>query len=281
MLDLSRLNRFTPWHRLGFHLLAWLEGCLWGITYPLWMQRRPALRRRYLEYLRVARYPLPDIGLDQLVPSNLEEDQAVVLKSLAARPGNTSVGELFALALLAAVIKPHRALEIGTYDGRSGRAIALQLPPGGRLYTLNLPPDHLEKHPTQRSSVDAQLSERVTSGYRYHGTEEEARIIQWLGDSRDFDFVVEAPYQYIFIDGGHSYEVVMSDSRRALECIDRENGIILWHDATRFGVRRCLTALRRELPLHRISGTDLAVLKFHGGAPQSLEGTGDGRGGPA
>lgn len=271
MLDLSRRERFGPWTRLRYHLGAWLEGALWGLGYPLWMAGRPAHRRRHLECLRLAGFPLPDLPLDRLVPADLDEELELRLKSLAGRAGNTTVTELFALALMAALLRPRRVLEIGTYDGRSARAIATQLAPDARLYTLNLPPDHLARHPEQAAGVDAALAARVTSGERFLNTPEAQRIVQWFGDSRAFELDRAAPYQMIFIDGGHSYEVVASDSRRALEVVDRDGGAILWHDATRFGVRRLLRELHRRLPLYRIAGTDLALLRFRGGGPLELE----------
>jgi hypothetical protein len=51
--------------------------------------------------------------------------------------------------------------------------------------------------------------------------------------------------------------------------IDRNRGIIVWHDALRYGVQKVLPQLRREknLPIHLLSGTNLAILCFLGGQP--------------
>jgi hypothetical protein len=53
-----------------------------------------------------------------------------------------------------------------------------------------------------------------------------------------------------------------------MKLLDRE-AVILWHDALRYGVQRGLPRLARErqLPIHLISGTNLACLFFADGKP--------------
>jgi predicted O-methyltransferase YrrM len=78
-----------------------------------------------------------------------------------------------------------------------------------------------------------------------------------------------APFDLIFIDGGHSYEVVKHDSFEAIRLINKQNGIILWHDATSFGVGKWLPELKKKgYPLYRIEGTNMALLWYMSGVPR-------------
>ena len=72
----------------------------------------------------------------------------------------------------------------------------------------------------------------------------------------------------IVIDGGHGYDVVKSDTENALRIINRERGVIIWHDAVDYGVGQYLPKL--ALPLSIIDGTVLALLVFDAGQPIDL-----------
>jgi hypothetical protein len=110
------------------------------------------------------------------------------------------------------------------------------------------------------------LSTKVKSGQRFLAQPERQRIIQWYGDSRTFDARAEAPYQVIFIDGGHAYDVVAHDTREGLKLVGRSDGAVLWHDATHFGTGIWLRDFLREgHAIHRIEGTDIAFLRFVAG----------------
>ena len=45
------------------------------------------------------------------------------------------------------------------------------------------------------------------------------------------------------IDGGHGYNVVKSDTENALRMINRDRGVIIWHDAVDYGVGEYLPEL--------------------------------------
>lgn len=95
-----------------------------------------------------------------------------------------------------------------------------------------------------------------------------------MGSSLEFSAEDNAPYDLIFIDGGHGYKEVKHDSEEALKFVNRENGIILWHDATSFGVGEWLPDLRKSLPhIYRIEGTDIAIARFIDGAPIDFDTT--------
>ena len=65
---------------------------------------------------------------------------------------------------------------------------------------------------------------------------------------------------FVFIDGGHTYELVKRDTENALSIIAK-GGMIVWDDYWWFcpGVVSYLNELSRRLFLRRIDGTNLVV----------------------
>jgi predicted O-methyltransferase YrrM len=167
--------------------------------------------------------------------------------------------ELLVIAALAEECGAKIAFEIGTADGRTTLNIADNIAAGGTVYTLNLPLEQDRGH-----------LQRVPIGHHFLGRRSRGEIRQLWGDSKTFDF---SPYegrcQLLFIDGDHFEPGVTIDSQTALRLTDRENGVILWHDALRFDVQRALPrfATAKRLPIHLISNTNLAALFFSKGAP--------------
>lgn len=224
--------------------------------------------RRTMVLGESARCCLPWTRLDSLIPDSLTDDQTLSLKAIHTAHHNCSFHELSTLAVIAKWITPIKALEIGTFDGRSALAIAANMPDQGMLWTMNLPPDFGSE---QKLSYDEKLAFTVESGYRFKPMPEAKRITQIFGDSTKYDFSGMGPFQYIFIDGGHSKSIVLQDTSNALKLIDRRNGVILWHDSTRYGVRPALSKLRKGgLPISLILGTTIGLLYFRDGRPIDL-----------
>lgn len=173
---------------------------------------------------------------------------------LPAESYNVTETELLALAAITSHLQAHAVFEFGTADGRTTRNLAANVEPSGHVYTLNIPPEQERTH-----SLDIQI------GARFLGSPEADRITQLWGDSRTFSF---EPYygrcQVVFIDADHADEAVWSDSRTALRLADPQRGIIVWHDALRYGVQTALPRLMQQddLPIHLIAGTNLAFLCF-------------------
>ncbi len=227
--------------------------------------------RRTRQLGEVERCKLPWTRLETLTSDPLEDTEAVVMKAVHCDSHNCSIHELATLAALTKWARPRKGLEFGTYDGRSALTIAANMPPEGMLWTLNLPPDHASISSGKALTYDEKLASKVESGHRFRSAGEANRITQIFGDSTRYDFTGMGPFQFIFIDGGHAQDVVMADSVNAMRMVDRTRGIILWHDATRFGVRPALEHLRnRNHKIYLILGTTLAVMCLKGGAEVTL-----------
>ena len=151
--------------------------------------------------------------------------------------------------------QPRRHLEFGTWQGW-GTSLCLENCPA-TVWTINLPggedrpdgtwayghrvfntkniPDHIvslnfgedEKGPIHYHRTDA----GGYIGHTYRAKGLGRRVCQIYCDSREWD-TANYPHDFfdsIFIDGGHQPEVVVSDTRKALQVL-RPGGLIMWHD---------------------------------------------------
>lgn len=168
----------------------------------------PGLRPRQLE----------PIDLDAVWPS----DRPVHLTELSSSSHNVNERELAVLCALAAVVDARRLFEFGTFDGRTSVNL-LRNCPEGHLCTLDLPDEMVQS--STLASTDGGVGRRLRDA-----NDVQDRYTQLRGRSDEFDY---APYaktiDFVFIDAGHSYELVRNDTQAAAGML-RDNGIIAWHD---------------------------------------------------
>ena len=201
------------------------------------------------------------------------DDLEVSVAPLRAREHNTTEFELLSIAALIKDNLCKTVFEIGTFDGRTTRAMAMNLSDDtGKIFTLNLPPDTGDVS-LNTDKVDVGLASKVISGERFLQTPQERRIEQLWGDSATFDF---SPYynrmDFVFIDGAHSEEYVGTDTRNSIKLIKTGGGIITWHDAHLFGVKIFFKKWLKEnnYPVYFIRNTTLAVMGVRNGQPFDL-----------
>ncbi len=180
--------------------------------------------------------------------------------------GNVRISELAILSALAAGCREGSTLfEIGTFDGRTTLNLALNAPGTCRIYTLDLPPDQAPKY--QLADGERHMVEKLAPGSRYEQyrskhSAEISRIHQLHGDSATFDY---SPYKgscsLVFVDGSHSYDYALSDTRAAMALVEA-GGVIIWHDYGIWeGVTKALEELeqREHFGLRNIRGTSLVI----------------------
>ncbi len=209
---------------------------------------------------RRVRPDLPEIDANDIAP----ERTPFVLREPHGMDGNVSLYELIVIARVAAARQPRRILEIGTFDGRTTLNIASNT--SGEVLTLDLPAADVANTGHALARGDARYVLKPGSGARFLGTDVAPRITQLLGDSATFDWSPHlGTFDLIFIDGAHSRDYVLSDSRHAFRLLRPEGGIILWHDYDGHfdGVTEAIHLLAREdRPIRRIVGTNLAYLQI-------------------
>jgi len=125
----------------------------------------------------------------------------------------------FLLAQLAQQEHVKTYLEIGTWRGESIMNVEQFVE---KAYTLNL----TDKELIRRGAKEDYVKQ---SGMLI--PKENQKITQLLGDSLTFDF---SPWKnscdLVFIDGDHHYNVVLSDTKKALAMLKDENSFLVWHD---------------------------------------------------
>ena len=143
--------------------------------------------------------------------------------------------------------RPRRHLEFGTWEG-TGTCYCLE-ECDATVWTINLPEGEVIDGQPAYSSAPAdvppgaaaienrngaavyQTDAGVFVGHRYRSAGFGHRVCQIYCDTRAWDTSAYPPgfFDTALIDGGHSEEVVLSDTRKALSVV-RPGGLILWHD---------------------------------------------------
>lgn len=199
------------------------------------------------------------VDLSMLLQNNELE---VNLSPVKSKEHNTSAFELLSICSILKDRYCNNIFEIGTYDGRTTRAMSMNLlNEHGKIYTLNLP-ENTNKVFMATNVLDINLSHKVVSGERFLNTPNQKYIEQLLGDSALFDY---SPYfgkmDMVFIDGAHSEKYVETDTMNALKLVRKSGGILIWHDAHLYGVVKFILPWIKlnRLPLFFIKDTSLAI----------------------
>lgn len=201
---------------------------------------------------------IKSVHLKELISEKIE----VRLSDFNGRDGNVSTYEILVIGSLIQHHKPSVLLELGTFDGNTTLQMALNAPDHGVIHTLDLPSTPVRtKEPISNADLKYVL-DTEKNHRRYLGTSQESKIIQYFGDSTNFEFTKftkKGPVDFIFIDAGHTYECVKSDTLNALKIL-APKGVILWHDCHPFwnGVYTFLNEFAKNLPIRRIADTNLA-----------------------
>ncbi len=172
-------------------------------------------------------------------------------------------------------------LEFGTWEGFGTSLVCensnvdvttINIPKGELLdeknvYTSSLYPNLRQKF----TGLDPEIpSDKDSSiGWVYKALGYSDRVTQILKDSKDLsntDF--SNNFETIFIDGGHSVEAVVSDTKLSLKVLANE-GAIIWHDFTlneeELGVYESplgvITAINQLLPEIKRQGVELFWIK--------------------
>jgi predicted O-methyltransferase YrrM len=155
--------------------------------------------------------------------------------------------------------------ELGTFRGRTALNFALNSPTDCRVFTLDLDPNGRNAVIDRVNAADASIIQASETGRDYRGSDVEHKIEQLYGDSTRFDFrPFSGQVDLVFVDGGHDYEVVRSDTRNALAMV-RPGGLVVWHDFANYGdYYDVIRAVFDEVPrdeVYQIANTQLAVFR--------------------
>ena len=207
---------------------------------------------------------VPTIELAEVAP----EDASIQVREPITIDGNISLAEIAVMSKLVKRYNPQRLFEIGTFDGRTTLNLAANASAEAEVYTLDLPKDKLSETNLPLETGEEKYIDKTESGVRFLGTDCQQQITQLYGDSATYDF---SPFfntvDFIFIDGSHSYQYVLNDSKRALELLHNGQGVIIWHDYGKPWWQGLTTALNEMYAegkefknIQHIQGTSLVYL---------------------
>jgi predicted O-methyltransferase YrrM len=164
------------------------------------------------------------------------KDEAII-KSFSITPGNRVVGmtsdyEAWIIATISKISK--NIFEFGTCSGKTTFLMGLNSPKNSKIISITLNPDNIMELKKNKKDNKVPfrniINESIYQKFLFSGTSVEHKINVKFINSLNFD---HSKYlnqmDLIFIDGGHTYSVIKSDSEKSFEMI-KPNGIILWHD---------------------------------------------------
>jgi predicted O-methyltransferase YrrM len=159
-----------------------------------------------------------DQGLPVLDIARLFPDFEERVSPYAFLDGSCTPLDLALLRGLAKLNKVENYLEIGTWRGESVANIA---PLVQYAVSINLSDEEMRA---------MGRGEDYISLHRFF-SKALPNVKHVQANSLNFDFgALGKHFDMVFIDGDHHYEMVRSDTEKVLKIIDKEKGIIVWHD---------------------------------------------------
>jgi glycosyltransferase involved in cell wall biosynthesis len=205
--------------------------------------------------------PTPPTSSNRMVMLTLEAftQRYGALDTSAALCGFTSADDTHVVLTLVAHLKPRRILEIGTASGQMTANLTAWSPADARIVSIGIVAGATSGAAEQGYEIPPR-SEYARHADRF-GTAHKAFFV--TADSRSYDFARLAPLDFAFVDGGHDFATVRTDSVQCYESL-RTGGCLVWHD---YGssvpwvkVKEAIESLGFPEPLHHVAGTEVAFL---------------------
>jgi predicted O-methyltransferase YrrM len=244
-----------------------LKGAVYLLTLGFFKKSQLGRIGVLVDTLNPKKKPRPLLPLSPMSAiTDLSQD--IILPHPEELSGNVSLLELVYLSLLAKTFKPHRLMELGTFNGRTTLHLAANTTPDSEIYTLDLPTGPAS---STKAVLDADEVPFVADSSRqsrlYNSTPWTKKIHELKGDSTQFDFSdYFGTIDFIFVDASHVYENVVQDTENALKLLKTTGGIIVWHDYNGWdGVTKAVNELYARLKepagFFHVSGTSMAIYK--------------------
>ena len=182
--------------------------------------------------------------------------------------GMTSDYESWILCCLSKV--SDNIFEFGTCSGKNTMLMALNSKENSSIVSLTLNQNQTKKlsldKKDNRISIRNIVNESNYEEFLFSGKKIEKKIKVIFLDSREFNTEKYLrKFDLIFIDGGHTYSVVKSDSEKAFEMLSNK-GIIIWHDYV-IGKESCkdvckfINELEKNKKIFHIKDTSMCYFK--------------------
>lgn len=134
---------------------------------------------------------------------------------------SSTISDYTLLKGLARKFNECRYLEIGTWFGESIVNVASV---AKECVSISLSDEELQKNGATQEEIFVQriFSKNISN------------IKHIKHNSRTFDFSLIGKFDFVFIDGDHSYEGVKSDTKNAFKILKDKDSMIVWHDYSDF-----------------------------------------------
>lgn len=198
--------------------------------------------RSLFSFSKIKSVDLSSIHEVFLSNSNIKEynfpKEDVVVKNFFVDPsfkliGLTSDYESWILSCIAKYSK--NIFEFGTASGKTTALFALNSSQDSKIYSITLDPESIDSYKfladkkESRSIVNAK-KESVYKKFIFSDMSIKNKIEVFFQDSLSFnESIYKNSIDLIFIDGGHNYSCVKSDSEKSFNMI-KKSGYIFWHD---------------------------------------------------
>ncbi len=229
----------------------------------LWPRYGPfAAKAPDAEFRRAVRWSFGNLEREPLnaIFPGIERVDVRVVRSYDREPLlSMTPSEVLAVGAMVRALKPERILEIGTFEGNTTVNLAANAPASGHVFTLDLPPDWDRRYTLDVPDIHVNAATGGHTGRQFADSPLADGITQLWGDSAEFDWDEHGPFDFILVDGCHTYEYAVSDTRNALRVL-RPGGAIVWHDYGMLeDVSRAVDECSRRIRARAIQGTRLAV----------------------
>ena len=157
--------------------------------------------------------------------------------------GSLTLLETTCLLCLAKLANAENIFEFGTFLGLTTANLAKNLP--SNIYSLDLPKTRLHRPSNQYQFESVMTDDEINDDYLRSVQAEAGEIyLESLGkhDREKITLIKENSLEFsplksnlpeiglIFIDGGHTHDVITSDTANARQMLSKQIGVIVWHD---------------------------------------------------
>lgn len=157
------------------------------------------------------------------------EKQSIEIGAIDPDTSHLNHVDMLYVCAIARHIQARTLFEFGTYLGRTTYHLAM----GSEVenvFTLDLDPSLTHAKEMKLGRAVKAVHQRGLQGYFFQNQACASRIIQLHGDSRTFDYSsYYKKMDFIFIDGGHTYDLVVNDTHQAFNML-KAGGVVIWHD---------------------------------------------------
>lgn len=156
---------------------------------------------------------LPTLDLLDFFP-NLEEE----IKVYSFLEGTSLITDMVLLKKLASRFESCNYLEIGSWRGESVANVSENT---SQIMTINLSKEEMKSMNLKQEFIDL------------HGffSKDIAKMNEIFHNSKTLDFnKLKNNFDLIFIDGDHSYEGVLNDTKKTFNLRKNSQSVIVWHD---------------------------------------------------